>query len=199
MEEKVQELVGVIQKGADHQAARKIAVVELGEILGSQELVDAVQKMKDISSGEAGFIEKHRVFVKEDQEPEVWELLNKTLTDAGYPPAATVEDAVEHAAGNMTPQQTGEWYGDKAASYILKKMDRGGTVNDLKGYLPVLRWVQTDSALDLLMGYKDHPDQGVRIKAFEAFAGHAAPKVLKVLKSHLDTETHYMILPATGY
>jgi hypothetical protein len=54
-------------------------------------------------------------------------LLNKTLTSAGYPPAAKVADAMDHAVGNITPQQTGEWYGEEAVSYIREQMDSGVT------------------------------------------------------------------------
>jgi hypothetical protein len=71
MQGKIQELVLVVQKDPHDQSARKNAVRELGELLENQELVDAADKMKDISAGEAGFIEQHRVFVKEGYELEV--------------------------------------------------------------------------------------------------------------------------------
>lgn len=196
MEQKINELVQMIQKGPRVQAERKEAVRELGELLGSQELVNAAQQMKDISAGEAGFIEKHRVFVKEGNEGEVWALLNKTLMDAGYPPASKIEDVMEHAVGDITPQQAGEWYGDEAVTYVQKKMDGGAAPHQLKGYLPVLRWVKSQAALDLLLLYRNHENKEVRIEAFKAFAGHGSPELLKELQRDLNTETDYKILEA---
>lgn len=177
MQEIIEKHKETIRKRFDNEA-RRAAVLELGGLLESPELKDAADTLLyKIGTGEEDFL---KLSILQSREKELWGLLNQALTDQGYAPITTLDEAMRKVGGT-TDEQIAAWYPDEVIPYIGVKLGSAPDNSMMARYSTILSLVNREEVIDLVSYFTKSTNGRVLINAAVILGNSKSPKAVGML------------------